>query len=153
MEFSRVHDYELVRLILTVEGVYGGIGDDHSPPAEEFEPNRHPDIWYVIARSLRGLIGLFMLIPKSQVNWELHAAMLPWATTRDKWDAARGLPAWLAEHTGCRHLTAEVPVSNRRAIVFGTHGLGMRFVGRHTAAFLKNGCLQDVTVLERSVGS
>lgn len=152
MEFCRIADLEVVRLVLTSPGIYPFVGDDYSPPAEEFQANDHPGIWYVGVYSRHLLIGMFTLIPQSQVCWELHAAMLPCATTRDKWEAARGLPPWLAEHTTCRRLTAAVPATNGPAMIYGTHGLGMRYVGRHARAFMKHGWLQDLVLLGLSIG-
>jgi hypothetical protein len=125
------------------------IGDDYAPPAEEFRPNDHPDIWYVLADDF----GLFTLLPQNRVCWEVHAVMMPWASTSNRWCAARSLPAWLAEHTACRRLTAAVPATNWPALVYGTHGIGLRYVGRQHSAFMKGGKLQDLILLGRSIGS
>ena len=141
-----------MRAILTQPCVYDWIGDDYTPPAEEFRVNAHPDIWYLAVHSETALVGMFSLFPQNRVCWELHVVMLPWASTREKWQAARSLPSYLAEHTECRRLTAAVPASNWPAIVYGTHGVGMRYVGRQTAAVMKGGKLQDMVLLGLSIG-
>lgn len=127
------------------------MGDDFLPPIEKFQVNRHPDIWYLAIHD--PLIGLFSLFPQNRVCWELHVAMLPSASTRKKWEAARQLPAWLAENTECKRLTAAVPACNWPAIIYGTHGIGMRYMGRHDKAFMKHGKLQDLVLLGLSIGS
>ena len=152
IELWRIENLNLARELLTVKGVYELIGDDDTPPVEEFKVNDDPRIWYVAASGSRGLIGMFTLIPQSRICWELHAVMLPWAGTADKWSAARVLQAWLARHTECKRLTAAVPACNWPAIVYGTHGIGMRYVGRQARAFMKGGQLQDLVLLGCSIG-
>ena len=152
MEFCRTNDLELVRKILTSPDVYEYMGDDYTPPREEFEPNRRIRIWYLIAGSWSSVTGLFTLIPNNRECWTLHAAMLPNASTTEKWTAARALPAWLEERTDCRRLVAEVPRTNAAAIIYGTHGIGMRYVGTHKKAFMKYGQLQDLIILGREIG-
>jgi hypothetical protein len=152
VNFSRTKDYALVYGILTMKDVYEHMGDDYIGRPEDFTVNRHPDIVYVTACGARGLVGLFSLFPRNRVCWELHACMLPDASTQDKWQAARDLPGWLREHTGCRRLVAEVPRTNAPAIYYGTHGIGMKYVGTHRAAFQKHGKLQDLIILGMEVG-
>ena len=48
--------------------------------------------------------------------------------------------------------TAAVPACNWPAIVYGTHGIGMRYVGRQNRAFMKHGVLQDLIVLGLPIG-
>jgi hypothetical protein len=153
IELWRIHNLDLAREMLTLRGIYESIGDDYTPPVEQFKVNEDARIWYVAAASSRGLIGMFSLMPQSRVCWELHVVMLPWAMTSDKWSAARTLPAWLERNTECRRLTAAVPANNGPAIVYGTHGIGMKCVGRHSKAFMKGGKLQDLVLLGLSIGN
>jgi RimJ/RimL family protein N-acetyltransferase len=147
MEFSRTRDFEIVRIVLTTADMYPMMGDDYLPGREEFQVNRHPDIWYVIASNETGAVGLFSLFPQNTVCWEVHVTMLGWAKTREKWEAARELVPWLRENTQCKRLTASIPEFNRRALIYGTHGFGMRYVGRHPKAFLFEGKLRDLILL------
>lgn len=152
--FERLRDYSLIYQILTSPTVYGAIGDDYVPADPVFfEVNRHPDIWYVAVYDARGPFGMFTLMPQSRVCWEVHAVMLPRATVRMKWAAARELSGWLATHTECKRLTAAVPANNWPAVIYGTHGIGMRYVGRHDKAFMKGGKLQDLILLGLQIGS
>lgn len=151
-EFFRITDLELVREILSRPEIYGAMGDDFTPPVEEFTVNDHPLIWYVGIRNEDRLIGMFVLIPENPVCWQVHVAMMPWATTTEKWAAARKLPGWLDQNSECRRLVAAVPACNRTAKVYGVFGLGMRYVGRHQAAFMKGGRLQDLIILGRPIG-
>jgi hypothetical protein len=152
VEFARLTDFALVREVLTHPAIYPLIGDDYSPPVEEFKVNEHPEIWYVAALGRKDGIGMFTLLPQNRVCWEVHVVMLPWASKREKWEAARCLPAWLASHTPCRRLTAAVPASNWPALIYGTHGIRMRYVGRQEKAFMKAGQLLDLIILGLSIG-
>lgn len=148
MDFQRTKDFELVQRILTLPEIYPLIGDDYTPPVERFKLNEHPGIWYVIVRNADfRKVGMFTLFPLNHICWECHVVMLPEARTRDKWCAARQLVPWLKQHTECERLTAAVPSCNRKAIVYGMQGIGMRYVGRHPKAFRKWGELQDLVLL------
>jgi hypothetical protein len=147
ISLDRTTDYGLVRSILTAPGIYELIGDDFSPPREKFAVNTHPLIRYVTAEDdARGLFGLFCLFPQNYICWELHVVMLPGATAPEKWGAARGLLPWLAGNTGCRRLTAMVPQHNAAARIYVSHGVGMRYVGRHQQAFPYRGQLEDLLI-------
>jgi hypothetical protein len=152
MDFQRTKDFELVREVLTRPCIYPWIGDDYCPPVEEFRVNEHPDISYLAALGCKGMVGMFTLLPQNRVCWEVHVVMLPWASKKEKWEAARCLPAWLASHTPCRRLTAAVPASNWPALIYGTHGIGMRYVGRQQKAFMRGGQLRDLIILGLSIG-
>ena len=150
MIFSRTTDLDHVYRILTCPSIYLLMGDDFLPAVEDYRVPDNPDIVYLVAGG-SALVGLFALFPENRICWQLHAAILPWATKEEKRDAARSLVPWLAANTGCKRLTASVPATNRPAIYFGTHGIGMHYVGRQEKAFLRYGRLQDLVILGRSV--
>lgn len=152
VQLCRTADFDCVRRILTLPEIYPLIGDDFTPPVEEFEVNEHPDIWYLTVHDGGRLLGLFTLLPQNRVCWELHVVMTAYCVAREKWKAARMLPEWLAQNTGCKRLTAAVPACNGPAIVYGTHGIGMQYVGRQEKAFMKCGQLHDLVLLGRSIG-
>jgi hypothetical protein len=151
MDFYRTKDYDAVRLILTDPNIYPWAGDDSLPPVDEFQVNEHPGIWYVMVAQGDCIVGMFVLIPENTVCWQVHVNMLCWAKTREKWQAARELIPWIRENTQCKRLTASIPEFNRRALIYGTHGLGMRYVGRQAKAFLHGGELRDLIILGMSV--
>ena len=151
-ELFLIQNFDLVREVLTSPEIYPSIGDDFAPDVEEFEVNEHPGITYLGVCGIAGLIGMFSLFPENTICWQVHVVMLPWATIREKWQAARVLPGWLARNTECKRLTAAVPSCNRQAIVYGTHGIGMRYVGRQQEAFMKHGKLEDLIILGRPIG-
>jgi hypothetical protein len=152
VDFYRTRNFEQVRTIFTAPETYPSIGDDFAPDPEDFRVNDHPAISYVIVRNIDfRKVALFTLVPANRICWELHAVMIPGAKTSDKWAAARQLVPWLAKHTECRRLVASVPSCNRPAIIYGTHGIGMKVVGRQREAFLKHGKLQDLVILGLSI--
>jgi hypothetical protein len=150
VDFQRTRDLDQVYKILTCPSIYLMMGDDYLPPAEEYRVPDNPDIVYLIAGG-RALVGLFALFPANRICWDLHTAILPWASKAEKRDAAHSLVPWLSAHTECQRLTASVPESNRAAIYYGVHAIGMKFVGRQERAFLRNGRLRDLIILGRDV--
>lgn len=152
MEYRRTTNYGVVESILRIPEIYEHSGDDSKPALPgDFEANRHEAIWYVVAIEKGEITGLFSLFPQNSICWDLHVAMLPWTSTGAKWCAARGFMPWLRSNTECRRLTAAVPAFNRAALYYGTHGLGMKYAGRHERAFLRHGQLHDLVLLGRSV--
>jgi len=150
--FHRETNLDAVRAILTNPKIYPMMGDDFVPPREEFIPNDHPEIRYIIARNADyRRIGLFTLIPQNKICWEIHVAMLPKAPAFERWSAARQLIDWLRANTECQRLTASVPANNKPAIHYGVQGLGMYICGRQERAFQKNGKLEDLVILGRSL--
>src|SRR5215472_3685812 len=143
MHLRRTRDYDQIYGLLTCPEIYRSMGDDFLPDPREFQVNEHPLSFYVLASNEQTVIGLFSLFPQNMVCWEVHAAMLPQAKTAEKWASAKQLPAWLAENTRCKRLVASVPDGNKAAMIYATHGIGMRYVGRQPKAFMKDGQLQD----------
>jgi hypothetical protein len=97
------------------------------------------------------VIGLFCLFPTNAVCWDLHVVMYPWATTAEKWQAARELIPWLAKHTACKRITGAIPEPKRQAMIYATHGLGMRYAGRQPKAIMLDGRLRDLVLYGRPV--
>lgn len=150
MDFQRTRDLDQVYKILTCPAIYQMMGDDYLPPAEEYRVPDHPDIVYLIVGG-RALVGLFALFPQNRICWDLHIALLPWASKAEKRDAAHSLVPWLSAHTECKRLVANAPESNRAAIYYCVHGIGMKFIGRQERAFLRNGRLRDLIILGKDV--
>ena len=150
MRFERTVDFELVRRILTHPDLYSRMGDDGSPPREQFRPNPHPDIWYVLAIEYECPAGLFVLVPENVITWQIHVAMLPWAWGAIAQLAGRSILPWVWEHTPCRRITASVLAGNRLAVQYGLRTLGLVQFGRDPQSFLKNGQRQDRILMGRS---
>jgi hypothetical protein len=150
VEFWRTTDYQHVREILTCPSIYSLIGDDYLPPREQFEVNRHPDVHYILA-SEGSLVGLFSLFPLNRIWWDIHVAMIPWASKDERMRAARGIAPWLGHNTECRRLAGAVPQFNRAAVYYVTHGLRMKYVGRHEKAFMREGHLHDLLLFGLSL--
>jgi hypothetical protein len=150
MDFHRTRDLDHVYKILTCPSIYLMMGDDFLPAIEQYRVPDNPDIVYLVAGE-PALVGLFALFPQNRICWELHAALLPWASKAEKREAAHDLIPWLAAHTECKRLTASIPECNRQAVMYATHCLGMRYMGRQEQAFLRYGKLQDLVILGRSI--
>lgn len=150
IRFERSFDYELIRRILTHPKLYPHLSDDFSPPPEEYRPQEHPAIWYVIVRDEddtgENLLGLWMFVPTNGCCWEVHTALLPCAWGERGQIASLMLPGWIWEHTDCRRIITNVPATNRLALHFALKA-GMKIFGTNQASFLKNGVLYNQTML------
>jgi len=149
ISFERSVDYDLIRKILTHEKIWPFISDDFSPSVEQFQPDRHPLIWYVVARDEdenNELLGLWMFHPQNMVCWEVHTALLPscWGARARK--AALALPYWIFHNTSCRRIVTNVPDTNRLALHFAMDA-GMKIYGVNDASYRKNGRLLDQVCL------
>jgi RimJ/RimL family protein N-acetyltransferase len=144
LTFERTVDFHLVRSILTGPGIYPHITDDFSPAREVFEVNQNAAIWYVLAIDGGKVVGLFSLLPRNAIRWELHFAMVRKVSPKITREAGRGIVPWIWEYTHCKRLMAEVPVCNKAAVRYGLRAMGLKAFGRDRAAFLKNGKLVDL---------
>jgi hypothetical protein len=152
MDFCRTRDLDHVYKILTCPSIYLMMGDDFLPSVEDYRVPDNPDIVWLIAGG-SALVGLFGLFPANRICWELHAALLPWASKHEKLEAAHDLVPWLAANTECKRIIASIPECNRQAVYYGVHAIGMHYVGKHEKAFLRYGRLQDLILLGREVES
>lgn len=152
MDYHRTRNFDLVDRIYRQPGIYEVSGDDTLPEKpDDFKVNRDPGIWYVLAGGDDyDLTGIFCLMPENAICWEVHGAMMPWVSSKEKWAAGRCFMPWLWSHTPCRRLTASVPAFNRKAMFYLIHGLGMKWAGRQSKAFLKYGKLHDLVLFGRS---
>jgi RimJ/RimL family protein N-acetyltransferase len=147
IHFARIYDLEFVRAILSHPRIFPHIGDDYAGPREAFTPNSDFRIWWVEAKGDQGeLLGMFMFLPRSQVLWESHVALLPSAWGAKALRAGREVIPWVFEHTTCRRLIGEVPRSNTLAIRYA-EACGFVRYGVNRRAFMKRGVLEDLVLL------
>lgn len=146
---------DLVKRILCHPRIWPHISDDHSPPADEYQPVRHESVWYVVARDKKtggsDLLGLWMFVPQNGICWEVHTALMPCAWGDVGLEAARLLPAWIWRNTPCRRIVTNVPTTNRLALHFAIKA-GMRVFGINEGSYLKGGKLCDQVCLGLSPG-
>jgi hypothetical protein len=139
MTFERTHEYELVRRILTDPGIYRRMGEDGLPPPDEFEVNRDPRIWYVVAFDEGGLLGLFAFLPDTSICWQVHAALLRGIPPRVTHQVGREILPWIWSHTPCERVIARVPEINRAAVRFGQQAMGLIVHGFDPQSFCWGG--------------
>lgn len=139
---ERTHNLDAVRAIYTDPDVWPWIGDDFAGDVQSFRVNADPRIWYLVVAEGTRLLGLFTLLPESEVCWKAHVVMLPECDGQTNREAARMLAPWLWEHTRCRRLVAEIPRRNPAAVLFARWA-GLRKFGVNEKSFLKHGQLWD----------
>lgn len=146
MTFERSEDWELVKQIVTHEKIYPHVSDDFAPPAAEWEPTKHPDVLYVVARDGEEVLGLWALIPENRICMKVHTCLLPGAWGERARRAASEFIPWVWANTGCQRLNTDVPEFNRIALRFALQG-GFTQFGVNPKSFKKNGKLWDQIML------
>ena len=146
MTFERSEDWELIKKIVTHPRVYPAVSDDFSPPASEWEPIKHQDAWYVIARDGEDVLGLWALFPDSRICWKVHTCLLPKSYGERARVAVRGFSAWVWANTPCLRVITDVPDYNRLAMNFALEA-GLTEFGVNRKAYMKNGKLHDLVML------
>ena len=143
--FEPTHDIELIRAI--VVPFLPDISDDFTPDAEHYMPPA--DGRYLLGYDGEELLGMWLLVPHTQVCWEVHAVMLhPLKPFCGKCniEAFRQMYRWVWANTLCRRIIACVPAFNRRAVLMASWS-GMERFGVNPRAFLKGGKLHNVVML------
>jgi RimJ/RimL family protein N-acetyltransferase len=150
IHFERSFDYETIRSVMTHPQIYPHISDDSSPPAGEYRPIESEVVWYVEAQEITPetyeLLGYWIFHPQNAVCWEVHTCLLPAAWGDRGLAAARVLPEWIWEHTPCRRIITNVPMTNRLALQFAFKA-GMKVYGVNESSYLKDGELHDQVCL------
>ena len=149
IRFERTRDFALIRSLIASDArVYDAASDDGCPAACAFAPNRHPAIWYVLAREGGELAGMFTLIPQNACCWEIHMGRVFGAPGR----ALGEIPRWAFQTIpGCRRIVASLRVTNRVAIRAAKRA-GFVEYGRNPRSLLKGGQLLDQILLGVSAG-
>lgn len=142
MRFERTRDAALIKAILTHPRIWGRVIDDYTPPAEEWQPELHEQVWYVTAHDGDELLGLFEVYPLNHVCWESHVAFLPAAWGERARTATIEAMCWLMARTRCRRMVATIPVDNRLAIRFA-QACGLKQYGRNPRSVRIGGELVD----------
>lgn len=146
MKFERSEDWELIKKIVRHPKIYPSASDDFSPPAEEWEPVRHKDAWYVIASDEGETLGLWALLPDNRICWKVHTCLLPKAYGERARIAVGEFSAWVWANTSCLRVITDVPIYNRLALKFALHA-GLTQFGLNPRSYMKNGKLHDVVML------
>ncbi len=148
MRFERSIDYLLIREIQTAdERSYEAHRDDFAPSLAEYEPNRHPAIWYVIAREDQGtLLGLFVFVPLNTVCYEVHNCLLRRSWGPRAAEAGRGVLDWMFANSPARRIVGATPADLRLAVAFAKR-CGMVEYGRNPRSFQRGGELRDLILM------
>ena|ERR1044072_7671360 len=149
ISFTRTHDMDMVRMIISHPKIYSRVADDGMPPAEQFEPTQHEALWYILIEDEAGPLGLFLLVPHSTVMLEIHTYLLPSAWGEKAKKIAREMAEWLWSQTSCCSLITYVPRFNRLALRFA-QAAGMKIKATVPKSFLKHEQLHDQILLTLS---
>ena len=147
IEFERTGDMQLVCAIMTLPGLYEWTSDDGSPSREEYHPPVDDRIWYVLAREKGSLLGLWMLVPRNRIEYEVHTNLLPGHGYKRARRAARAAIDWAwANVPNCRRLVTAVPAFNRIAYQFAVDS-GFKLIGVDEKSFRKHGTDYDQALM------
>jgi RimJ/RimL family protein N-acetyltransferase len=143
--FQPSRDFILIGGILTHQKLWPMLVDDFAE-IENFVPQDHPAILYLVARDAGELLGLFMLVQMSGVMWEVHTCLLPNAWGQRALAVAKAMLAWFWEATGAKRLITSVPEDNVLALRFAKRA-GLKPFGINEKSFQRGGKLLDQYML------
>jgi RimJ/RimL family protein N-acetyltransferase len=144
--FKRTTDLALVREIMAHPRLYEWYSDDGSPAREDYRPIEHEGVWYILAIDEGTLLGVWMLVPRNAIEYEIHTCLLPGHGYRRGRRAAQEAAVWIWQNTPARRLITAVPAFNRIAYKFAIDA-GFELVGVDRQSFLKHGTLYDQAIL------
>ena len=130
-------DLPLVREIITHPSIWRFVGDDASPPPDEYWPMQGPT--YLLVNEAE---GVFIFRRQNAIQYDIHACLLPVSRGPKAIEAARAAMAWMFANTPCRKVNARVPTFNRHAYRLARKA-GMQDEGTDRASFLKGGVAYD----------
>lgn len=147
MTLERTFDYDLVKYIVTHPKIYGRIGDDGSPAPDDWQPIQSDAVWYVLVKDETTVLGVFTLIPKNLVTYELHTCLLPEAWGVRASMAATELRMWVWDQIPqVQRVITTVPEENSLALRFAKKA-GMKSYGFNPDSFLHHGKLMGEHLL------
>jgi hypothetical protein len=142
MTFESSRDWPLIKAIATDPQVYRHVSDDFSPEPSRWEPIKHVQVSYVLAKENDEIYGLFALIPENTICWKAHPCLLPKAFGEKSRQITAGFIEWLWKNTPCMRLIAEVPKENQIVKKYALD-CGMVEFGVNEASLMKGGKLHD----------
>jgi len=142
VNFERTYALDLVRQIATHARIYPASSDDFSPSPQDWVPNDHESIWYVLASENKKLLGMFACVPESLICWRIHVCLLPIAYGERSARAGRAVTRWLFENSPVLRLTGSIPKYNSLAIRFARLS-GWKQFGVNEKSHMKDGKLHD----------
>lgn len=125
----RTRDVGLIRRIVTEPRNWEAVRFDGMPPREKWQPEMHDLIIYLALLSKTGeALGLFALMPRTPVAYNVHVNMLKGALGELARDAMKEMFAWMWANTKATRLIGEIPEYNKLALKFAMRA-GMRSCG------------------------
>ena len=140
-EFERFQDFKVIRAVLTAPRNWRMSTDDGAPDPSSFQPNEHPDIWYLKASHLEIPFFLFTFIPQNAVCFEVHIASTIHGIGESR-EASRAAFDWMFQNSPARRIVASIPDDNSLVLKLA-RDVGMEQYGVNRASFLRGGELRD----------
>lgn len=130
-------------MYLTQPEFWKVLSDDFSGDPEEFEPQPvdSPYVAYVTVHDGERFLGFVIVNKHSEVQVELHNALLPAVGWKTRVQVGREFILWLWA-AGRKRIIVKVLASNRYSLKY-TEFIGMKQFGVNSRSFLKDGLLQD----------
>lgn len=142
MRIERTHDMELVRQIMAHPQIFPHIHEDGT---DEPCPIDHEAFHWMLVSDGEPA-GVFLLHARGASCYEVHTCLLPRIWGAESKVAAALLIRHVFTSLEARKLVTNVPANNRHALRFAKAS-GMQIEGVNRASFLRNGVMEDQTML------
>lgn len=138
LSIEETYDEELVNSFYADNFIYNGVKRDGIKTGFV----AHPDIHYLLCRVDGKPAGFFIAAASCDIDWEMHACLMKWATPYSRTLAQMAID-WVWERGPIR---ITVPVISRSTVNFCKR-LGFEIEGVRRNGAMIDGTLHDVTFL------
>lgn len=143
MRIERTHDMNAVQAIMHHEKIWDKIHDDGSIEAIPIDSEI---LYWLGVYDGDEMCGFYLLHPVNTACFEMHTCLLPKIWGRKANEAAILFRDYVFGVIGIKKLVTNVPESNKIALKYAIKN-GMVIEGINRKSFLKNGILEDQTML------
>ena len=138
LSIEETYDEELINSFYADKFIYNGVKRD----GVQTGFREHPAIHYLLCSIDGKKAGFFIAVESSEIDWEMHACLMKWATPHSRTLAQMAID-WVWERGPIR---ITVPVVSRSTVNFCKR-LGFEIEGVRRNGAMIDGMLRDVTFL------
>ncbi len=148
-EFQRSYDYAAIEKLVTSDRwAWAAMTDDTCPSREDFRMPEKPEMWFVLVREEKELVGVWSLHPETETSASMHCCLV-----RSVWgEKARAIAkewlAWVRDNTPFTRLTTAIPECQRPALAWVRRVLGMREFNVIHEIYPKHGRMHNLIEFE-----
>lgn len=152
MKIYPTNDLELIERTIKHPRVFPHVTDDDSIDPSDWKPELSDEVTYLAVSDDPMFYGIFVLIQKSPICFEIHSCLLPTAYGITAIVALSGAIDWAWRNTTCRRIVAGIPDDNTLAYRLAKNA-GMEDYGLNPDCVIRGGRLRSMKLVGISKGA